>query len=448
MSFLSLSSWLKALNRRSARCRCRPRRHDRTLRARFVPRLEALEERTVPSTLTVTSTADSGAGSLRAEIAAAHSGDTINFAPSLAGQTITLTSGELDITKNLDIEGPGADQLTVSGNDASRIFDISEGVTATIAGLTLTGGRATDGAGILNAGDLTLVNDAVIGNVAQGITAGGRGGGIENQAGAALDISQSLFKDNQALGGPNAPSAFGGGIDNEAGAVILDHSVFTGNQAVGANGSIGGSGLGGGIYSASGSLDVRDSVIQDNLAHGGSRTGTTGRGGSGGGGGLYLVSTTLTLTNTTLSGNQAVGGDAPTSSFLGGGVAEGGALDMSKGSATITGTTFENNQALGGFSSSDGGEADGGAVVGGRTPVQMSDCTFTGNEAIGGAGGPSGVLPAGGIAQGGGFVTFQANANISNTQFIGNLSQGGAGIHGNEGLGGGLEIVEETPFHG
>ena len=59
----------------------------------------------MPSTLTVTSLADSGAGSLRADIAAAHSGDTIDFAPSLDGKTITLTKGELLINKNLTIAG-------------------------------------------------------------------------------------------------------------------------------------------------------------------------------------------------------------------------------------------------------------------------------------------------------------------------------------------------------
>src|SRR5262245_14332687 len=66
--------------------------------------LEALEDRTVPSTLTVTNNLDTGAlgdGSLRGEIAAAQSGDTVNFAPSLLGQTIRLTGGELAITKNL-----------------------------------------------------------------------------------------------------------------------------------------------------------------------------------------------------------------------------------------------------------------------------------------------------------------------------------------------------------
>src|SRR5262249_8351665 len=147
---------------------------------------------------------------------------------------------------------------------------------------------ATAGAGILNAGNLTLSKDVLVGNVAQGIATAGRGGGVENLAGATLDIAHSLFRDNQALGGPSARRALGGGLDNESGTVTLDHSVFTGNQAVGADGSTGGVGEGGGIYSASGSLAVRDSAIQDNLAHGGSGVGAAGAGGSGLGGGLYL----------------------------------------------------------------------------------------------------------------------------------------------------------------
>ena len=109
-------------------------------RHRFRPRLEGLEERTVLSTLTVTNNLDSGAGSLRAAIKAAGSGDTIVFAPTLDGQTITLTSGELAISKSLDIEGPGASLLAVSGNNAGRVFDVSQNqktVAVTIAGLTI-----------------------------------------------------------------------------------------------------------------------------------------------------------------------------------------------------------------------------------------------------------------------------------------------------------------------
>ena len=49
------------------------------------------------ATITVTSTNDSGAGTLREAVTAAASGDTINFDISLSGQTILLTSGEIDL---------------------------------------------------------------------------------------------------------------------------------------------------------------------------------------------------------------------------------------------------------------------------------------------------------------------------------------------------------------
>src|SRR5262249_18377948 len=82
------------------------RRRRRAARVRFRPRLDPMEDRTLLSTLMVTNNHDSGPGSLRAEIAAASSGDTIKFAPQLDGQTITLTSGELAIDQNLNIKGP------------------------------------------------------------------------------------------------------------------------------------------------------------------------------------------------------------------------------------------------------------------------------------------------------------------------------------------------------
>ena len=101
------------------------------------------------TTLTVTSTADSGAGSLREAIAAASNGDTIQFAPALNGQTIALTSGELVIDKNITISGPGPNQLTVqrstaTGTPAFRIFHVTPGHTVTIEGLTISGGFANE----------------------------------------------------------------------------------------------------------------------------------------------------------------------------------------------------------------------------------------------------------------------------------------------------------------
>jgi hypothetical protein len=77
-----LSNPLGLSPRHASKCGARLKRA-----ATFRPTLEALEDRWVPSTLTVRNTLDSGAGSLRADIAAAHNDDTIVFAPSLDGQT-------------------------------------------------------------------------------------------------------------------------------------------------------------------------------------------------------------------------------------------------------------------------------------------------------------------------------------------------------------------------
>ncbi len=221
MSFTNLWNRLmrrSASSRRPQKTFRKPVRYGRP----FAPRLEILEDRTVLSTWTVTNPADSGDGSLRAVIATAQSGDQIVFDGSLQGQTITLTSGELALTKDLDIEGPGADQLTISGNHASRIFSISGGVTVTIAGLTITNGRAFgapgEGGAILNvASTLTLSNDTLSNNQALGAPGGvGRGGAIFNFSGATLTITHSLLTHNQAIGGTGGGQAVGGAVLNRA----------------------------------------------------------------------------------------------------------------------------------------------------------------------------------------------------------------------------------------
>src|SRR5947209_3606122 len=93
-------------------------------RRTFVPRLEALEDRAVPSTLTVLNDHDSGPGSLRQAVLDANAApgpDTIVFAKSV--HKITLTSGELAVTDGVTVAGPGAEKLAVSGNDTSRVLD-------------------------------------------------------------------------------------------------------------------------------------------------------------------------------------------------------------------------------------------------------------------------------------------------------------------------------------
>jgi hypothetical protein len=82
-----------------------------------------LEDRTVPSTFTVESLADIGPGSLRQAILDANANpgaDVIDFDPAARDGTIPLTSGQLSITDDLQIAGPGADRLAISGSDASR----------------------------------------------------------------------------------------------------------------------------------------------------------------------------------------------------------------------------------------------------------------------------------------------------------------------------------------
>ena len=152
-------SWLRSLSRRGKNSRqTRPPR-----RVPYRPALEGLEHRNLLSTLLVTNILDtgvSGDGSLRGEIAAADNGDKITFAHNLAGQTIALTSGnELLIDKSLNIDGLGADKLTISGDNTTnptRVFEIAAGATVTISHLTIANGNADggDGSGIFNGGTL------------------------------------------------------------------------------------------------------------------------------------------------------------------------------------------------------------------------------------------------------------------------------------------------------
>ncbi len=104
-----------------------------------------MEDRTLLSTLTVTSNSDSGNGSLRAAIAAAASGETINFSPTLKGEAITLASGPLTLGVNQTIDGLGANKLTISGGGTEGVLVVSAGVTATVENLTIASGLAAPG---------------------------------------------------------------------------------------------------------------------------------------------------------------------------------------------------------------------------------------------------------------------------------------------------------------
>jgi CSLREA domain-containing protein len=233
------------------------------------------------ATYTVMNTNDSGAGSLRQAIIAANStadSDTIEFALSGCPCTITLTGGELTIdgSGSLTINGPGADRLSVSGNQTSRVFLIGSGARAVINGITVTDGNAlgNTGGGIYNLGTLTLTDSSISAN-----SASSSGSGISN--GGTMTVTDSTISGNSMTFGGG-----GGAISNFDATLTLNNSTVSGNS-------------GGGIYNA-GRLTLNNSTVSGNSS-------------SARGGGIANVSATLTLNNSTVSGNS--------SSELGGGIA-------------------------------------------------------------------------------------------------------------------------------
>jgi hypothetical protein len=173
-----------------------------------------LEDRALPSTLTVTNLNDSGCGSLGYELGRAQDGDTVAFRSGLHG-TLTLASGELQVSQSVTIQGPGAGLLSVSGNHASRVLEVLPGAEASVSGLTVTGGVA-------NApGSPTLV---------------GLGGGIFVDRGAALTLTDAVVTGNTANAASasfssTSPAVLGGGGIYNAGTLTLSGDVITGNTA-------------------------------------------------------------------------------------------------------------------------------------------------------------------------------------------------------------------------
>jgi hypothetical protein len=417
---------------------------------------------------TVTNLADSGAGSLRQAIleANAHHGpDTIYFAPGLQG-TITLTSGQLDITDDLDIEGPGADQLAISGNHQSRVFNISGGATVTIAGLTISDGLAFQmgamgqGGAIRNVSStLTVANDIFSNNEARGVGAQAHGGAIANTSGASLTVRDTQFIENQAHAVRMGSSTAGAG--GSAGAIqsiqgstlIVTHSYFSHNQAIGDNQASAAA------IDCTGSATVTDSTFIGNQCIGGS----IGQLGFSRGGAIYNSVGTLTVVNSTFLGNQAIGGSGNSGSGSTIGVGFGGAIANTEGGILfISGSTFTGNQVLGGSNNTatiaslgDLGVAEGGALFNGNVAT-ITDSIFDHNEAIGGSGNMGGPgFSRVGTSTGGGIASEptpgeEAILTVSNVTLRHNRAVGGAGNLAGTllgiGIGGGLANEGAIPI--
>lgn len=123
-----------------------------------------------PEPNVVTSTNDDGCGSLREMIQNATTGSTITFASALNNQTITLTTGVIEIDKDLTLQGLGMLNLAFSGNNASVIFHLSPGNDLTIKDLSLKDAAApTNGGAVFAEGSLTLQNVLLKNNFENGL---------------------------------------------------------------------------------------------------------------------------------------------------------------------------------------------------------------------------------------------------------------------------------------
>lgn len=204
---------------------------------------------------TVTSAGDSGSGTLRGAIDSLSAGDAVQFTNTLSGQTILLTSGEIQLDQNVTIDASGLPGgIQINGNHKGRIFEVFAGVTAVLNSLTLVNGYTNDGAAVFSLGTLTLNRCTVAGN---NNTSGGEGAGIYN-FGGTLTLNQSTVANNSAALG----SGLGGGIFNYSAGlpVTLNQCTVTGNTA----------GTGGGLESVntSGAVNVTlfNTIVAGNSA--------------------------------------------------------------------------------------------------------------------------------------------------------------------------------------
>ena len=300
--------------------------------------------------------------------------DTIAFDSSLSGN-IVLSQGELVISDSVTIDGLGAENLTIDGNNSSRVFLIDDGnsevdIDVTIGGVTVANGRVVEdttdsiGGGILNRENLTLIDSSVTGNT--------------------TDVSNDAY------------TSRGGGIYT-SGTLSLDNTAISNNDGI----------FGGGIYSNSATVNIANSTISDNYA------GFVG-------GGLYHQDSELNLTASTITGNQA--------SFAYGGIAlnystgeigystisdniaqygSTGGINFGESTGSISHSTISGNTAL--------NSSAGGISISSST-VDIDNSTIVNNAAND---------YGGGISSG-----FDSETNLSNSTVTGNLAlQGGSGIY-------------------
>ena len=335
------------------------------------------------ASIAVSNCNDSGAGSLRDAIGAAASGDTVDLS-ALTCSTITLTSGAIAITQNdLDIQGPGANNLAIDGSATDEIFAFVGNGTLTVADATLTNGYYYHGLGgaIWAAYGNVSVRNAVI--------------------------------SNSSTNGQYSYSAVAGGAAIVAydGNIILDNATITGNSSDSYTPDPGGSLVYAAISALSGNVTITNSTISDNQASSDYLVL---------GGGVF-ANGNLTLTQSTIAQNKATGLDYGYT--FGGGVYGGYA-----GTTTISASTISGNTATN----------DGGGVQSSGN-LSMVNSTVSGNQSNYYGAGVANLYGTADISNstisnnsnanyaGAGLFSIYGSANLDSTIIYGNSAGSGSG---------------------
>lgn len=245
--------------------------------------LQSLEERRLLATYAVTTALDvvddaDGEVSLREAIEFANQNpgqDTITFAPGSFDPLgfddptrVELSLGQLAVTDSLIIIGPGANLLSIDGQDASRVLDVlGDGVDVFVDGLTITGGQTLE--------------DGLAGS----------GAAIRFESTGALTLRGVSIRGNQTFG----DSAHGGGVYASGGEVVVAESSFSANATNGIDAS------GGAIRTTDAEIHLINTTVSGNVAGGIASHG----------GGLHASGTSnVSIIHSTVASNsaQAIGG--------------------------------------------------------------------------------------------------------------------------------------------
>jgi len=382
--------------------------------------------------------------SIQAAIDAAKTGDTITIAPGTYTETLSILSPTA--AKQLTLQGSGALNTIVNGDQQGMVLEVDTDYDVTISGVTFTNGEALAAGGILNHGKLKLIDVTVTQNVGQEAA-----GGIANDIDGRLTLIRCTVTDNVATFPPPPPPPYPPPVAVAAGAGLRNFGIASLTDTTISGNNIVGTGGGGGGIENQGELEVTKCSIVDNhttedsLAGGGGldnnrmtsvrdtpimivknsvisgNSAATGGGIQNLGGSLSVTSSQILANSASLTGGGLYNGYEAKGELIASPIAgnvsgvDGGGVANDRGKLTLTVSPIEQNQAV----STTTGQKGGGLAVFGGT-VRLNRSRVTQNTASG---------PIGGLG-GGIVITDDGRLTLERSPITGNTaSTDGGGIY-------------------